>query len=82
MSTPKFDHLLNLAVESEDALNFAEAEARLNDAVTAAIRGTNSRQLLVAYYRFGAYLRRQGRHDDADAMEKMAEVCARNVSTS
>jgi uncharacterized protein YcaQ len=80
MSTPRFDHILDLAVQSEDALNFAEAEAHLNSAVTAAIKGTNSHQLLVAYYRFGAYLRRQGRHEDADAMEKMAEVCAKSVS--
>lgn len=77
MSTPRFSHILELAVQSEDALNFAQAEAHLNSAVTAAIKGTNSHQLLVAYYRLGAYLRRRGRHEDADAMEKMAEVCAR-----
>lgn len=78
MSTPRFDHLLDLAVESEDARDFAQAEAHLKSAITAAIQGTNTHQLLVAYYRFGAYLRRQGRHDDADAMEKMAIVCTSN----
>lgn len=76
MAPLPLEHLLKLAADSETNNDPLKSEEYFQEAVSVAIKDGDPAQLQIAYQHFAAFLRRQGREEQAITLEKIAEVCS------
>ena len=74
MPNRSLDELLALAAKSEDEQNLGAAEDYFNSAIAIVNNNSTSTDHVRAYRLFAAFVRRRGQEQQAEALDKIADI--------